>query len=64
MLWPIVCFTCGKQLSTYHKNYWEQIKKTNKTSKEVLDNLKLNRICCRRMVVTSVDLSGDFPFVI
>lgn len=63
MLWPVVCFTCGKPLSQYHKTYWEQIKNTNKDSKKILNELGLSRICCRRMIITSVDLSGDFPFI-
>jgi DNA-directed RNA polymerase subunit N len=62
MLWPVVCFTCGKPLTKLHREYWEEVKK-NKDSKDILDKLKVRRICCRRMIITSVDLSNDFPFV-
>jgi len=35
--------------------YIEEIK-TNENKKEVLDNLGLNRYCCRRHMITTVDL--------
>ena len=55
MIIPIRCFTCGKVIG----NKWEQyIQLLNKNFSEnsALDLLKLKRYCCRRMLLTHVDL--------
>jgi DNA-directed RNA polymerase I, II, and III subunit RPABC5 len=55
MLIPVRCFTCGKIIG----NKWE--KYVNYLAQEIsegdaLDKLGLKRYCCRRMVLTHVDL--------
>lgn len=55
MIIPIRCFTCGKvvgnkwdaYISLLHADYPEG---------DALDTLKLRRYCCRRMLLTHVDL--------
>ena len=66
---PVRCFTCGKVVSDvyveYKKRYDEYKKAVNagekpkETPKQILDNLGLERYCCRRMILTHVDLIGE-----
>ena len=51
---PIRCFTCGKVISSVWVEYKERIKEEN--PKEVLDDLGIKRYCCRRMLLTHVEL--------
>lgn len=56
MLIPVRCFTCGKVTG----NKWEPYQKylrEGMTPKEALDKLELQRYCCRRIILTHVDLS-------
>ena len=69
MIIPVRCFTCGKVISDVYEDYvkrYEEYKKAIKagekpkeTPKQILDNLGLDRYCCRRMVLTHVDLIGE-----
>lgn len=50
-LFPIRCFTCGKVIGNLYELYEKKI--TEKiTAQEVLDELKVNRFCCRRMFLS------------
>ena len=69
MIIPVRCFTCGKVISDvyedYQKRYTEYKKaikageKPKETPKQILDDLGLDRYCCRRMVLTHVDLINE-----
>jgi DNA-directed RNA polymerase subunit N (RpoN/RPB10) len=55
MIIPIRCFTCGKVLG--HK--WEPYQKLLKhgsTENDALESLKIERYCCKRMMISHVDL--------
>eukprot|EP00037_Helgoeca_nana_P002140 m.32050 g.32050 ORF g.32050 m.32050 type:complete len:68 (+) comp12388_c0_seq1:42-245(+) len=55
MIIPVRCFTCGKVIG----NKWEQYMKfleAEYSERHALDALGLKRYCCRRMVLTHVDL--------
>lgn len=55
---PIRCFTCGKVLG----QYWEEYKKkTDKgeNPKKVLDEMGLDRYCCRRMLISHEEIIED-----
>ncbi len=72
MIIPIRCFTCGKimadKVDYYMKKKEELIKNKKKNSdevfknfndihtKEILDELGLTRYCCRRNLISNVDL--------
>ena len=55
MIISIRCVTCGKVVGNKWKPYLEYLE-NGLTEKEALDNLGLVRYCCRRMVLTHVDL--------
>jgi DNA-directed RNA polymerase I, II, and III subunit RPABC5 len=55
MIIPVRCFTCGKVIG----NKWEaylQLLESEYNAAEALDSLGLKRYCCRRMLLTHVDL--------
>ncbi|KAG9394654.1 DNA-directed RNA polymerase, subunit N [Carpediemonas membranifera] len=55
MIIPVRCFTCGKVIA----NLWEPYQRLlaeNVSAAEALDQLGCNRYCCRRMLLTHVDL--------
>lgn len=61
MLIPIRCFSCGKIISNKYEKYLELVKKTNKdelndNKEKIFEELKLKRYCCRRMLLTNVDI--------
>jgi len=66
---PVRCFTCGKVIGDVYeqyklrkKAYDEAVKageKPKETPKSILDDLGVNRYCCRRMILTHVDLIGE-----
>ncbi|MHA1267657.1 MAG: DNA-directed RNA polymerase subunit N [Candidatus Helarchaeota archaeon] len=58
MIIPIRCFTCGKVIA----DKWEpfnQRTKAGEDPKSVLDDLGLHRYCCRRMLLTYINLLKD-----
>jgi len=72
MIIPIRCFTCGKIMADkidYYVQEVEKLKTSNKETKdpffknydnihtkELLDDLGLTRYCCRRNLISNVDL--------
>ena len=58
MMVPVRCFTCGKVVG----EYWEEFKARSATKEgdedpeAVLDELGVERQCCRRMLVSHKDL--------
>ncbi|MFW9904162.1 MAG: DNA-directed RNA polymerase subunit N [Candidatus Thorarchaeota archaeon] len=55
MMIPIRCYTCGKVIAHLYDEYVEGLKE-GKESKELLDSFGLTRYCCRRMLITHVEL--------
>lgn len=70
MIIPVLCFTCGKPLADKYDYYIEEVSKTAATSSgdkktphfddvktgPILDKLGLKRYCCRRHMLTTVDM--------
>jgi DNA-directed RNA polymerase subunit N (RpoN/RPB10) len=55
MIIPVRCFTCGKVIGNKWEAYLEKL--ANSMSEgEAMSELKLTRYCCRRMLLTHVDL--------
>ena len=55
MMIPIRCYTCGKVIAQLYDDYIEGLKE-GKESNELLDSFGLTRYCCRRMLITHVEL--------
>ncbi len=55
MIIPVRCFSCGKVVG----HLWEEYRKrvdAGEDSKKVLDDLGLERYCCRSLFLGNVDL--------
>lgn len=55
MPFPVRCFTCGKVLDPLWPVYQAQLE-TKKSGLVILDEMKIRRLCCRRMFLTHVDI--------
>jgi len=58
MIIPIRCFTCGKVIADKWEPF-DQRTKAGENPKAVLDDLGLTRYCCRRMILTYINLIND-----
>ena len=59
MLIPIRCFTCGNPIGQYYKDWQEKVIENKENPKKVLDSFGLHRYCCRRMLITHVELLDE-----
>lgn len=58
MIVPVRCFTCGKVLSDKWLTYEKMSKDASKDEKgEILDKLKITKLCCRIVMLTTVDMT-------
>ncbi|HLC98798.1 MAG TPA: DNA-directed RNA polymerase subunit N [Candidatus Nanoarchaeia archaeon] len=55
MIIPIRCPSCGKPVAHLWEEYKERIGK-GEDRKKVMDNLGLDRYCCRALFLGNVDL--------
>ncbi|POY75774.1 putative DNA-directed RNA polymerase, or putative [Tau protein] kinase [Rhodotorula taiwanensis] len=55
MIVPVRCFSCGKVVGDRWTAYL-QLLEAGHNEGEALDGLGLKRYCCRRMILTHVDL--------
>lgn len=55
MIIPVRCFTCGKVIGNKWETYLSLLQ-ADYNEGDALDDLGLKRYCCRRMVLTHVDL--------
>jgi DNA-directed RNA polymerase I, II, and III subunit RPABC5 len=69
MIIPVKCFTCGKVVGNKFNYYQKEVRKLKMArgmevdkvvyltpEGEVLDKLGLNKMCCRRHLLTHVDI--------
>jgi len=55
---PVRCFTCGKLISDKWEEFTRRVK-TGEDSKKVLDSLGITRYCCRRMILSHIEISDS-----
>ena len=55
MIIPIRCFSCGKPIAQLWEQYKEEVAK-GKAPAQVLEELGIERYCCRAMFLGQVDL--------
>lgn len=58
MIIPVRCFTCGKLIADKWEPY-VKMKREGKSSDEIWKELGLERFCCKRMMVSHVNLIDD-----
>jgi DNA-directed RNA polymerase subunit N (RpoN/RPB10) len=58
MMIPVRCFTCGRVVGSAYETYKEALA-DGKSGRDALDATNLERFCCRRMVLSHVDLVGE-----
>jgi DNA-directed RNA polymerase subunit N len=57
MIIPIRCWSCGKPLAHLWDEFKERLEKEGEENrKKILDDLGLERYCCRAMFLGHVDL--------
>ena len=62
MLIPVRCFTCGNLIADKFNDYQTKVKAAEDPEK-VLNDLAINRYCCRRMLLTTVEtIQQVIPF--
>jgi len=62
MLIPVRCFTCGNLIADKYDDFQNKIKSGEEPDK-VLDSLGIERYCCRRMLLTTVEtIQQVIPF--
>jgi DNA-directed RNA polymerase subunit N len=62
VLIPVRCLTCGKMVADKFEDYQNKIKAGEDPSK-TLDSLGVERYCCRRMFLTTVEtIQQIIPF--
>jgi DNA-directed RNA polymerase subunit N len=55
MIIPVRCFSCGKPIAHLWTDFKDKVSK-GEEPKKVLDNLGIERFCCRVMFLSQVDL--------
>jgi DNA-directed RNA polymerase subunit N len=55
MLFPIRCFTCGAVIGHLYEGYSKQVKE-GKNPAQVLEEMGVERYCCRRMFLSHVEV--------
>jgi DNA-directed RNA polymerase subunit N len=58
MIIPVRCFTCGKLIGDVWEEFARRVK-TGENPDEVLDSLGIKRYCCRRMLLSHVDIIDE-----
>jgi DNA-directed RNA polymerase subunit N len=55
---PVRCFTCGKVVGDKWEDFANRVKAGEDAGK-VLDSLGVTRYCCRRMLLSHVDIIDE-----
>jgi DNA-directed RNA polymerase subunit N len=62
VLIPVRCFTCGNLIADKFDDYQTKLK-AGENPEKVLNDLQINRYCCRRMLLTTVEtIQQVIPF--
>ncbi len=57
MIIPIRCFSCGATVADKYDEFMK--KKGEGEAKEILDSIGVKRYCCRRMILSHIDLIDE-----
>lgn len=56
---PVRCFTCGKVVGDKFEDFERRVA-AGEDPGQVLDELDLDKYCCRRMIISHCDLIDEF----
>ncbi|MGC8663774.1 MAG: DNA-directed RNA polymerase subunit N [Thermoplasmata archaeon] len=68
MIIPVRCFSCGRVIATDYLKFKDEVEKIRSTEKreptkeeisKIFDDLGVKRYCCRRMIVSHIDLIDE-----
>ncbi|MDY6770945.1 MAG: DNA-directed RNA polymerase subunit N [Candidatus Nanohaloarchaea archaeon] len=59
MIVPVRCFTCGKVVGDKWEEFQKRTEEQDEDPQDVLDDLGLDKYCCRTVLLTHVDLADD-----
>jgi len=59
MMIPVRCFSCGQVVADKWEEFKKRVYTDNESPGKVLDDLGVKRYCCRRMLVSHVDLIDE-----
>ncbi len=58
MIIPVRCFSCGKVIGDGWEAFAKRVSE-GEAPKDVLDDLGITRYCCRRMILSHVELIDE-----
>jgi DNA-directed RNA polymerase subunit N len=58
MIIPIRCFSCGKVIGSLFEEFKRRID-AGEPTKDIMDSLNIERYCCRRMLLSHIDLIDE-----
>ncbi|MBE8538667.1 DNA-directed RNA polymerase subunit N [Geoglobus acetivorans] len=58
-MFPVRCFTCGAVIAHKYEDY-KSLVDSGKSPKEALDELGIEKYCCRRMFLTYKSVIKEF----
>ena len=58
MIIPVRCFTCGKVVSDKWEDFTKRVN-SGEDAKKVLDSLGVSRYCCRRMILSHIEITDN-----
>ena len=58
MMIPVRCFSCGKVIGDKLEPFIQRVA-AGESTKKVLDDLGLHRYCCRRMLISHVEIIDE-----
>jgi DNA-directed RNA polymerase subunit N len=59
MMIPVRCFSCGQVVADRWEEFDMRVNKNKEDPEKVLGELKVSRYCCRRMLISHVDLIDE-----
>ena len=58
MIIPVRCFSCGKVVGDKWEDYNRRVE-AGENASDVLDDLRVTRYCCRRMLLSHTEIIDD-----
>jgi DNA-directed RNA polymerase subunit N (RpoN/RPB10) len=59
MICPVRCFSCGQVVADKYDEYVRLTTQEKKSPEDALNILGINKYCCRRMLLTHVEVIDD-----